>query len=610
MATADELRRAQELYGAGAFSEAEAILKALVSGDSRNVDAWKGLGLVQRQQGRNAESIAAYERALALKERDAETHVNIAVALKAAQAADRALRHLERAIALEPRLLSAYLNLGNLLLDKDDLDRAGAAYLQGLKLDPRATGAALGLAKVFRAQKKPDMAAKTLQAAVKLVPGSAEMLAALGDVQHELGHDDDAVENLAAALDLAPQAPAVLHYAARVRRQRGDWDEAEHLLRRALDIVPDDADTLVHLAETLTQTGKRDEATRVLERARQIHANDPDVRFSCAVARLIEGQFAEGWPDYAYRTRTKELHAARFCHLPLLKSFAGDARKVVVWGDQGIGDEIIYGGFLQDLRAEGGRIVCELDRRLVPLFQRGFPEITFVERSYNAPLPRDVADAEAARVWRGAQLDARFAGATHQIALPDLGGLVRNDAATFPRHTGYLRADPGRVAAYRRMLDKKPGERIIGVSWRSQRGALGRAKSASLTEIVGALAAPGIRFVSLQYGDVAADIEAVRKAGLPSVDVAEGLDCFNDMEGLAALIGACDAVVTVSNVTAHLAGATGQTTGLLCATQHPWYWLRRGRDCPWYPSLQIFRQERESSWTQALAECRYWLLGD
>lgn len=610
MAVADErLRRVQELCVAGAFSEAETILTGLVAENQRNPETWKGLGLVYRQQGRNADSIAAYEQALALDERDAETHVNIAVAVKAAGATRRAIQHLERALVLQPRLLPAYVNLGNLLLDRDDLDRAGAAYLQGLKLDPRATNAALGLAKVFRAQKKLEMAEKTLQAAVKLVPASAELLAALGDIQHELGRDEEALKNLGTALDLAPRDPAVLHYAARVRRLRGDWEDAEILHRRAYEVVPDDANTLVHLAETLIQTGKRDEAARVFERARQIHAANPDVRFSCAVTLLTDGQFAEGWPDYAYRTRTKELHAARFCHLPLLSGFAADVRKVVVWGDQGIGDEIIYGGFLQDLRAEGERIVCELDRRLVPLFRRGFPEIAFVERSYSSPLPRDVADEEAARVWRGARLDGRFAGATHQIALPDLGGLVRNDVESFPRHTGYLRADPKRVADWRRRLDRKPGERIIGVSWRSQRGALGRAKSASLSEIVGVLAAPGVRFVSLQYGDVAADIGAARAAGLPSIEVAEGLDYFNDMEGLAALIGACDAVVTVSNVTAHLAGATGQTTGLLCATRHPWYWLRSGRDCPWYPSLQIFRQERESSWSQALDECRRWVLG-
>jgi len=640
VAADDRLLRAEALYAAGAFAEAEAILvslaaqtlpsreallllgassirtgnleaaidsfKRILSSHPGDLEATKGLGLAYQRQGRLTDALAAYEAVLQAAADDADTHVNMAVILRTQGETAKAISHLKRAITLQPGLAVAYLNLGNCYWDRDELDQAGAAYLQCLRLDPRASRAAMGLAGVFQAQKNPEKAELTLRTAQKFAPDNAELFAHLGRLAYERADDNEALALLARARQIAPDSPVVLHHAAAIERALGFWDQAETHLRHALEIVPDDSDFLLELARTLSARGDTPAASGILARARKLYETDPEVRYSCALAALADGDLTQGWTDFSWRMKTRNYGRPRFSHLPKLDEPHFGGQKTVIWGDQGVGDEIIYGSLLQDMRHQSRNIVCEIDRRLAPLFRRGFPELSFVERSFQ--LAAGIAAEDEAAAWRAAALAPALTGATRQIALPDLGVWLRPGFADFPRHAGYLRADPERVAAFRHWLAAWRGDdRIVGVSWKSQRAGIGRSKSVSLTDIAAGLPADGIRFVSLQYGAVAADIAQAEQQASRRIAVAPGLDCFDDLDGLAALITACDAVVAVSNVTAHLAGSLGKPTGLLCGAVHPWYWFRDRADSPWYPSLCIFRQEREGSWDAPLAACARWI---
>jgi len=636
------LRRARELCGTAAFDEADSLLAALlkeyprdadalllrgmIAGQSRDSEAalrwfeqardidprraevWNGIGLVRRQLGRLDEAVQAYERALALDPKDVEAHVNLAVALKGQRQFERAISHLERAIRLQPRLVPAFLNLGNCHFDRRDLDKAGAAYVQCLKLDPGASAAAIGLSKVFREQKRFDLAERTLRTAASRRPDDAEITATLGALLHDVGQEAEARDTLDRSLALDPQNAAALYYAGNIRHDFGRWDEAETFYRRALAVAPDHADALINMADCLAELGRKPEAQQALDAARQAHGNDPDVRYACGITALTHGDFAKGWPDIRSQVKTAKRKAMRFPHLPKLDSLDFAGRRAVIWGDQGIGDEIIFASFLLSLGSHASEMVCELDRRLVPLFSRGLPEFTFIERSFQPPPPSPTDEKAWLRTWRAASLDRRLAGVTHQLPLPDLGGWLRPDFSSFPRHAGYLKADGARVAEFRRAM-KTGNEALIGVSWRSQNKSLGRHKSIALRQMLDALPSSRLRFVNLQYGEVDEEIAAAREATGRSVEIVPGLDCYNDIDGLAALTMACDAVVTVSNVTAHIAGGLGQKVGLFCPVGlgRLCYWFDSGRASPWYPSMQIFRQQRDASWTEAFADCAAWL---
>jgi ADP-heptose:LPS heptosyltransferase len=106
--------------------------------------------------------------------------------------------------------------------------------------------------------------------------------------------------------------------------------------------------------------------------------------------------------------------------------------------------------------------------------------------------------------------------------------------------------------------------------------------------------------VDLQYGDTAA------MRSIAGVDLAriEELDLFNDLDGVLAAIEACDAVVTTSNVTAHLAGALGKRTLLIFleGLPHFHYWVDPGTGRSlWYPSVELVSGPEIDSWPRALA---------
>jgi len=181
-----------------------------------------------------------------------------------------------------------------------------------------------------------------------------------------------------------------------------------------------------------------------------------------------------------------------------------------------------------------------------------------------------------------------------QAPLGSLGRWLRRSFDCFPRHQGYLKPDPGRVAAYRsRLRERARGASLcVGISWTSANKDFGQDKSTGLADWQGLLRTPGCSFVNLQYGDTAAERAAAEKLAGVRIEHLADLDLYMDLDGLAALCAACDLVITVSNVTVHVAGAVGCPAWLVLPRFNGrlWYWFLDRTDSPWYPSVRIFDQ--------------------
>src|SRR5581483_9767827 len=156
----------------------------------------------------------------------------------------------------------------------------------------------------------------------------------------------------------------------------------------------------------------------------------------------------------------------------------------------------------------------------------------------------------------------------------------------------YLVADASRSKKLRETYFTA-GRIAIGISWRSAAPRLGAHKTAQLNDFVLGLRSSDCDLVDLQYGDTSSEIAEVRaQTGIGVRHIAE-IDNMNDIDGLASLIEACDCVVTVSNTTAHIAGALGKPVWILVphGQGRHWYWFQGRRDSPWYPGARIVRQK-------------------
>jgi hypothetical protein len=259
---------------------------------------------------------------------------------------------------------------------------------------------------------------------------------------------------------------------------------------------------------------------------------------------------------------------------------------LLVWSEQGVGDEILHASMIADMaRIERfSRLVWECDARLVSLFQRSNPNVEVVPRTVP---PQDAIFAPdiAAHIPSGS-----------------IGNFVRRDMSHFPKHGGYLKPDPLRQAAFRQRLNLAPGEKLVGMSWLSKNLAFGSSKSTTLAQWAPILRTPGCKFIDLQYGDTAEERAALTRDFGITLEHIDGLDLKDDMEGLAALTAACDLVTTVSNTTAHMAGAVGVPVWTLIASGIGkfWYWGFDGPDTVWYPSATLIRQPADEGWEGSL----------
>jgi Flp pilus assembly protein TadD len=419
--------------------------------------------------------------------------------------------------------------------------------------------------------------------ALEMQPGLLVARRNLGNTLSALGRKQEALECLGAALAANPRDESTLADIGAVQHELGDFAGARSSFEEALRIHPDFPLALNNLGFLEREEGHTEPAAALFERSLRLQPGNPRVAYNLAMARLAQGRFAEGWPLYQARFHTRPpATVPRAFSVPTLAvGDIGRVRRVAVWREQGAGDQILYSTPLVDLESRGQDFVLEIDARLVPAVRRAHPKWTVVTPE---------------------ESPAAFATCDRHAAMADVAALLRPTTASFagqPR--AFLAADAERASRYRERL-ARPGRRLVGISWHSfqKRAYIEGRKSAPLQAFAPLAARDDLRLVDLQYGDTAA------MRSIAGVDLAriEELDLFNDLDGVLAAIEACDAVVTTSNVTAHLAGALGKRTLLIFleGLPHFHYWVDPGTGRSlWYPSVELVSGPEIDSWPRALA---------
>jgi Flp pilus assembly protein TadD len=429
---------------------------------------------------------------------------------------------------------------------------------------------------------------EALRRAVQIQPGAHAAWRSLGLALFDAGDADRAAECFGKVVSLTPDDPrahANLAFALKTLRR---FEEAHAAYERALALDPAHVETLNHAAHGLQELGRFDEASTLYSRALAIDPRCVDASYNYAVGSLFLGRFQSGWTHYESRFLTKPpITADRGLAMPRFGTAdPGRCRSVAIWAEQGVGDQLLYSTVLPDLEARGQPFVLEIDARLVPAIGRAHP---------------------AWRVVGSPASEEAFAGCDRQAPVASLAGLLRPSRESFaaqPRR--FLAADPRRSAGMGEAL-RSPGLRLVGISWRSfrpkARDDLAQSKSAPLEAFTALSARADVRLVDLQYGDTADERERFRESGARLARVPD-LDLFADIDGVLALVEACDVVVTTSNVTAHFAGALGKPTFLIYRGARPpfFYWVP-GPDgrCLWYPSVEILGAPPSESWASLVA---------
>lgn len=528
-------------------------------------------------------AIDRFEQALAL----APGHPGIMVALGAALASaarlDDALFFCEAVLDQSLGIAEAWNLLGVINQKAGHPREALACFEKALGLKPSFADAALNLGRTLFKLKLPE---HSLDVAESII-GSGEMVIEAMQLKAEsltaLGKEDAALAVYEASIARRP-TPEALSDRAHLMMKSGRYDEARRDLHRSLAIAPHHHNSLYNMASLLKDTGHFHEALGVCETALSTSPKDPDTRYLHSVILLTLGQLTAGWADFDARFEIPEDPVVRRVVHPDVWDFA-PCDRLLVWGEQGIGEEILFSCCLRDARKLTRSMAVIVNPKLKPLFQRTFPDI-------------DVYG----------YLEADGVQYTHHIAMGDLAAHFRPDVAAFERlGPSVLEADAHRVRSVAAELPARPaGGLRVGLSWYSGNPKYNRFKSVPAADMAPLLALEGIQFVNLQYGEAATALDALPLGSGSSLVRLDSVDAYDDLDGLLALIEACDLVVTVSNTTAHLAAASGKPVILLLTlgSGHFWYWHAGCPELkvPWYGQVRRLLQTTIGEWPPVIAD--------
>lgn len=471
------------------------------------------------------------------------------------------------------------------------------AVCEHMAHDPAlAAEAYLNIAELRRAALDAPGVFAACDKAIAADPGCWEAYNQKGITLHDLHRFDEAIAVYLQGLQQNATSHLLHSNLGKSNHHLGRYAEALHHHGQALALVPPDKSSALiairlNYASALGDSGDINQALAMIDKIIEDAPETVDAHYNRALILLALERWRDGWREFAWRLKRSNV-AVTYDAFPHIKPWAGESltgKKVLIWAEHGIGDEILASTMLPDAIAAARKVVVLCSERLVPLFRRSFPGIT--AEPLKVPLPQ---------ITKAPDFD-------FQMALWDLGIAFRSDADAFKPRTRFLVSDAQRTASLRkRYASLKPGNLIVGVSWASPSNQeMGWLKASRLESWLPILQVPGTTFVNLQYGDQRPTLARFRdEFGIEIVNDTS-IDPLKDMDAYAAQVAAMDLVISTSNTLVHTAGAVGTPTWVLLAKGRGqiWYWLQDRADSLWYASVRLIRQETAGDWTQPIETC-------
>jgi len=506
-----------------------------------------------------------------------------------------------KAIELDGNNSKAFHMLGLALERMGHLHKALVTYERAFQLDPEDPELLINLGLIAWNLKNTDGAARMFQHYIAARPDSPLGYNNLGSVQCDLGQADIAVETLRAALYRMPQEAILWNSLATVLAEEGRADESLVFYNEAIRLEPGFARAYHNLGYAYQHLGQLETALENYDgaMARVVDITERrETRHSRSICLIGAGQIEEGFREYEVRNDVRfRAYVHHMIKAPVWKGEAINGKKILLVGEQGLGDEFMFANILPDVaRAVGtsGKLQIAVDPRLVTLFQRSFPDA-----EVGAYDDRTLIDKDGNKALRLIPFAADGNEPDFWAPMGSALQYYRKSISDFP-HQAFLKPDPARVAEFRALLDTMPGKKV-GICWRSMMLGAKRAKYYSPVDAWGPLLkTPGVTFVNLQYGDSADELARMQEKFGVTVEVIPGLDLRDDIDGTAALSAALDLVLSAPTAAAATAASVGAEVWFLTAGRT---WPQMGtNEFPWYAKTRVFSPEKFGDWEKLMPE--------
>lgn len=470
---------------------------------------------------------------------------------------------------------------GLLLWDEGKLDEAKSCLEQALRANSGRAEWHNEFGMLLMAQGDSDRAAQSFREALRLNPQLAHAYCNLGIIlQRQSGQD--ALACFRRAIELKPDLVEAHYNSGLALRETGRTNEAIANFERALKLRPGHADAWCNLGFAKQDLGLFDGALSCYSHATELQPDHAEAHLSKAFIHLLNGEFKQGWEEYEYRYFTAESPRRNFSY-PDWDGSPLQGRTLLVYAEQGLGDEILFAGCLPELIAQAKHVVIDCEPRLSRLFAHSFP---------TASVHGGKRDEDTQWLRQMPPIDVK-------IAAGSVPKYLRNSLADFPVPHAYLRADPERVAHWRRRLELLGPGLKVGISWQGGLPQTRRAlRSIDLERWLPILKQADKHFVSLQYTECREELSRLRESH--GILVHQFQEAMDDYDETAALICALDGVISVCTALVHLSGALGKPAWVMVPFTPEWRYLAQGNTLPWYPLVRLFRQPDPGGWREVI----------
>lgn len=406
-----------------------------------------------------------------------------------------------------------------------------------------------------------DEAMEIYDLALSFFPNDPRPYFLMGTAFQEMQKHGAAIGMLLRSMDLMPRTETANNLGI-VLRLVGHEDAALDAYTEALRLDPSNVDAMANMSGFYVNQGDPDKGIYWAKKTLEAEPTNAPAKSHLGLCYLEKGDWNNGWDWYRTRTGLDSWH-----HRNYAPYWEGQrVKKLIIHGEQGLGDEILFMSWWPRLKEMADEIIIECTPRLVKLFER-----TFGVRCYGTP--EEVPDKD---------IDAQC----------PMGHIPHFLGGVPPEHTGYLTPDPERVKFYRKKLEELGDGPYIGLSWKGGlRTTHMHLRNTPIEDWKTFLMGTPI---SIQYG--------LAGAGAQTLDIPHWQEVIDDLDELAALIKALDLVITVCNTSVHLAGAVNTPCFCLVPDKPAWRYQLSGDKMPWYSSVKMFRQKGD--WSETFKNVR------
>jgi tetratricopeptide (TPR) repeat protein len=574
------LKESSFLCHSGNLIEAKKIYQDLLKLIPNHPEVLGNLGTIELQEGHLEIGISYLTQALEKNPAEIKFIINLANGLIENNRANEALNYLEAAEKLKPNLINVLYNKARALKAVNKFSDAILYLDRCLKIDPKNYLVLVDHGFLHNLINNYSIAIESYSNAIKVNPDHFMTYYNRG-IAYENSNDlNAAIKDYNYVVQKNPQFEPALFNMCGVFIKQKNFIKALNLINALIATNPTNEHYLIKKSFIYEEIKDFDKAIDNYDLAIQLNPQSNEAKAKKSYRYLALDLFNEGWKLYENRFWDKLIESKI---KPLLTDFNTSDKTIFIWTEQGIGDQIIYASLLLDAFKTKNKFYVSVDSRLISLFKRSFSQfdhVTFISA------------------------DEKLIESKYDFHLPigSLGKFFRNSIQDFDTHPiAYLKADQREVDSLKKKL-KKEGHKVCGISWKSNNKDIGEAKTLSLTQLLPILSIPNTIFIDLQYGDNSEEKEKfLSEYGIEIKSINE-IDNYNNLDGLASLIDACDYIVTISNVTAHIAGALYKETYLLLpyAFGKIWYWGESRDYSLWYPAVKIYRNTKSHSWDETI----------